>query len=610
MKKALIITSIVVLVFLAGVLSVPYLIDANNYKGAIKDAIHKQTGRDLQINGKITLKAFPDISLNVKDVSLLSPIEGDDNLLNIEELILDVKITPLIKQKVDVSSFKLIRPVINLHILKDGKNNWTPKELPAEEESVEISHYHEPLEDAEHEIEEIEIPDQFDDSHDIENISHILKFDEMTVVDGKFTFNNEPGNQLINISDINLDTSFTPRDNPFLLSGKADIFEDKKKGKFSLNGMYYMKGSQYNFEDIALNFDSLSGSSDLIFDLHSYKPIFKLALYFGEINLNGYKLAIAPKTMQSGDQSNSSTKAAIPKNHDAKWSEEQIDFSALDKIDAHLSFKASRILYDYLNLGEVQINSYLRNNKLTTSLRNIELYGGNINGELVVDSSGGPVIIRKNITASDIDLSTIPYNDGFIKSLTGTINANIKTNSFGRSEKEFIDNMAGIASLKIGEGTVQGVDLFSMVNNITAAFNIGSVSNRTRFKEISADFKIGEGVAANDNFMLKSDILNFVGNGKIDLSDFTMDYRLVPKYSQDFDSEEKKGPAIPVLITGHVSQPIFRLEVKSIVEDLITNPKGPENLVKQLKRDFKDIKKNITNDLDGSAIKDLRDIFN
>ena len=100
-------------------------------------------------------------------------------------------------------------------------------------------------------------------------------------------------------------------------------------------------------------------------------------------------------------------------------------------------------------------------------------------------------------------------------------------------------------------------------------------------------------MAVNENLVLKSDIINFAGRGEIDLPKQNIAYKLIPKYSQDFESNEEQKLSIPILISGHLFKPTIRLEVKSIVQDLLNNPEGGKNLVNQLKRDFKDIKSNL-----------------
>jgi hypothetical protein len=87
----------------------------------------------------------------------------------------------------------------------------------------------------------------------------------------------------------------------------------------------------------------------------------------------------------------------------------------------------------------------------------------------------------------------------------------------------------------------------------------------------------------------------------------TINYTLTPKLANE--NPDKPSANIPVVITGSLFNPSFRLAVKSLVQDLIRNPQGADNLVKQLKNDLKDVKKNITNGSGTEVIKNLQDIF-
>jgi len=603
MKKFLIIFSFAAFMLLAGLVSVPYWLDVNNYKPEIAAFIKNKTGYKVNVSGNITLHILPDISLTVKDVDVLSFNETKQPIVSASELILKVRLIPLIQKNIEVESLILKSPSIYLHKKNNGTANWETMPVALHEATIEEAH-----EETEA-VKEITLKEEIHEHH-VPSFYDLMQFEELKIVDGTFYLLDEPSNNEISVTHLNIDTSLSRDDNPFDISGKLNIFEDDSKGHFNINGKFQLNGSSgYSVKDVAISLDKIKGNSNIVLDPYSFKPTVNIAFYFKNLNLNGYKIKkIAAKNNaeNSKEAVESSTAEATSKN--ATWDDTPIDFSIINDYDGHFSFKADSISYDNYNIENCDFTSYLRNNKLSYNLKNFNIYGGNITGEGVINNSGGPINVTGDIKLSDIDLEKLPKNISFIKSAEGKLNSDLNLKSSGFSVKQFISNLNGEGSFKVSEGVLEGIDFFSMVNNVTAAFNIGSISNKTRFENISASFNATKGILSNSDLVLKSDLFNFTGQGDINLNNMTINYTITPKYSQDFNKDTNR-PVIPILISGDLAHPIFRLEVKTIVRDLINNPDNASNIVNQLKSDFKNLKNNFSGDSGAKALKELKDIF-
>ena len=99
--------------------------DSNYYKSEISELISKQTGRDLQINGELSLSIFPDIAIKLGKASLSNP-EGFANqeFASIHKADISVKFLPLLQKQLRVNSVKLYGLKLNLHRRSDGTTNW------------------------------------------------------------------------------------------------------------------------------------------------------------------------------------------------------------------------------------------------------------------------------------------------------------------------------------------------------------------------------------------------------------------------------------------------------------------------------------------------------
>lgn len=123
----------------AAVLIGPSFFDWNGQKARIAEEISNITGRPLQIAGDVSLVLLPTPRLSAKDVSLAN-IEGasDPHMAVVEELEIQIDFWPLLRGRVQIESFSLVRPEIYLEVLPDGRRNWdfAPKpELGASRQS-------------------------------------------------------------------------------------------------------------------------------------------------------------------------------------------------------------------------------------------------------------------------------------------------------------------------------------------------------------------------------------------------------------------------------------------------------------------------------------------
>jgi uncharacterized protein involved in outer membrane biogenesis len=123
-KKIFLVFGLFVVLF-AAVLAGPGLIDWNQYKNEIQDQVRNLTGRNININGDISITILPALALIANDVSLAN-INGAkaENLLQLKSLEVRVALAPLLGGQVTIERVKLVDPVFELEAMPDGRQNW------------------------------------------------------------------------------------------------------------------------------------------------------------------------------------------------------------------------------------------------------------------------------------------------------------------------------------------------------------------------------------------------------------------------------------------------------------------------------------------------------
>jgi AsmA protein len=133
----LIVAGIVSLAILASA-ALFFFFDPNDFRDEISAQVKELTGRDLVIEGDLSLSVFPWIAVNVGRTRL-GNAEGFGNkpFLSFEEARLSVRLMPLLFQKrVAIGTASLDSFSLNLEVAANGTNNWDDLAEAAEAEPV------------------------------------------------------------------------------------------------------------------------------------------------------------------------------------------------------------------------------------------------------------------------------------------------------------------------------------------------------------------------------------------------------------------------------------------------------------------------------------------
>src|SRR5690606_37911214 len=106
-------------------LVIPSFLDWNHYRAQIEDMAEAATGRDVRIDGDVSLRLLPAPSFSAKLISVANIPDGTgDNMAELEALDVRVALLPLLSGVIQVEKIVLVRPVIHLERLADGRVNW------------------------------------------------------------------------------------------------------------------------------------------------------------------------------------------------------------------------------------------------------------------------------------------------------------------------------------------------------------------------------------------------------------------------------------------------------------------------------------------------------
>ena len=120
----IVVGALVGLIVLAMV-AIVVLVDPNDYRDDIAKLVQQKTGRPLEIRGKLGLKLFPWIALEVNDVRLGNPSGyGSDPFLTVTSANVGVKLLPLLHKQVEVRRVSIDGLSVTLVSRSPEQNNW------------------------------------------------------------------------------------------------------------------------------------------------------------------------------------------------------------------------------------------------------------------------------------------------------------------------------------------------------------------------------------------------------------------------------------------------------------------------------------------------------
>ncbi|HUG99520.1 MAG TPA: AsmA family protein [Gammaproteobacteria bacterium] len=117
--------ALIVVLVLAAVILIPLLVDPNDYREEIAQAVEEETGRSFEIEGELSLSVFPWLGLEVGRMRLGNPPGFDAGaFVEIGSAAVGAKLMPLLSRRLEVSTLRLDGLRVNLVRLADGTTNW------------------------------------------------------------------------------------------------------------------------------------------------------------------------------------------------------------------------------------------------------------------------------------------------------------------------------------------------------------------------------------------------------------------------------------------------------------------------------------------------------
>jgi len=551
-------------VLITAAIILPLVFDPNQYKGEVIRLVKDKTGRDLKIEKKIGWSFFPRLGVEAGGLELSNaPGFGKQPFARIDAAGVQVEFLPLLSGKISVDTVYLHGLNLNLAKNSAGKNNW--EDLAAKEAKPAKP--------------EPETKDSGKPS------LAGLSIGRLDIRRANINWRDAMAGSAIAVKNLELSTGKFVSGEPFDLHLDFELARDKAAPiKTKLQSRLTASLDTLKLANLDLKVDDsrLTGSMEI---QNFASPAVRFDLALDKIDLDRYLVAEKPA-------------AGGAKKAPAPTAEQPVELplSSLRNLDVKGKFRIQQMKALGLHSKDAHIQLNAKNGIIIFGPNQAKLYGGSYRGETALDVRGKTPQLKMDEKLEQVQIGPLLKDMQLFDNYTGTGNIGLKLTARGFDANQIKKSMNGTAAIAFRDGKIEGVDLIKLIKQARALRDAtrgkpvtvkAKESDATVFKSLTANVRVVNGVAQNNDLVLDGPNLRATGRGMADLVRENLDYRLKVTVAE---GDKHRGTTVPVIISGTFTNPRYDVDfgelLKKEAEKQIEKElqKGLQQLLKPKKR--------------------------
>jgi len=525
---------------ITAVIVLPFVFDPNQYKGEIIRLVKDKTGRDLKIEKKIGWSFFPRLGVEAGGLELSNaPGFGKQPFAKIDAAGVRVEFLPLLSGKISVDTVFLHGLSLNLAKNAAGRNNWedlaTKEPKPAKPEAEKKESGQPALAG--------------------------LSVGRLDIRRANINWQDAAAGSTLAVRNLELSTGKFVSGEPLELRLGFELARDKAAPiKAALQSRLTASPDLLKLANLDLKLDDsrLTGSMEI---QNFASPAVRFDLALDKIDLDRY--LTAEKT------------AAGAKNAPAPAAQQppvELPLATLRSLDVKGKFRIQEMKALGLHSKDAHIQLNAKNGLIAIGPNQAKLYGGNYRGETVLDVRGKTPQLKMNEKLEQVQIGPLLKDMQLFNHYTGSGNIDLKLTAQGSDASQIKKSLNGSAAVAFRDGKIEGVDLVKVIEKARALRDAArgkpvavktTDSDATVFKSLTANVRVLNGVAHNDDLVLDGANLRATGRGTADLVRETLDYRLKVTVAEGAD---QRGTSVPVIIAGTFASPSYQVDFGELLK--------------------------------------------
>ncbi len=241
---------------------------------------------------------------------------------------------------------------------------------------------------------------------------------------------------------------------------------------------------------------------------------------------------------------------------------------------AAVKFKVAKLTVSDFNANITAKNGLIQINPVSA-----KLYEGVYAGNMQLDARGDQAKISLNEKLTGIQAGPLLKDMQGKESLTGKGSVSVNVTALGTEPDSVKKTLNGGAAFAFRDGAIKGVNVARMIRQARAKLKgqtlpAGEEPEQTDFAELSGTVTFTNGLAQNQDLVLKSPLLRITGAGRADLPSETLEYRVQAKVvgtskgQGGQELQELSGVTIPIKISGTFTEQSYGLDAEALGKGL------------------------------------------
>lgn len=494
MMKKLLFALLGIAVFVVAVLAIgPRLIDL---RPRVAAAVHDATGRDLRIDGDLSVALLPKLRISASGVHLSNaPSATAPEMASIESITFEGELWPLLRKRVVVNSLIVKRPTVNLEVDKAGRPNWVfatqGKQQPEVEGGSSLTD---------------------------------IQVGEVGIEQGQISYRDAATGQAIDANDVTLGGAMADPERPLALKGQMKLNDQPVTADLTVDNVGKLQRSEQADVKLALDtkhatvkFDGtaqrrpvpgLNGAFDLaipsvgglaawlnapldstqpdpgplkvhaVFDSNGTKSLLKEATITGtglDAKASGSFDASGPTrkitaVVESGvldldrylppqarDKGTSRDTAGVPQGQapareaPAGLSDRPFDLGALRDLEANVKVSIAGVRAMGYEIGRIAFTADAKAGVVVADLAELALYGGTVKGTTKIDGAGDQLGVETAVKVDRVTVDKLARQSAAgAPPVSGVVSATLDAEARGKSPRALTEDMRGHFAADLG----------------------------------------------------------------------------------------------------------------------------------------------------------------
>src|SRR5208283_4349848 len=254
------------------------------------------------------------------------------------------------------------------------------------------------------------------------------------------------------------------------------------------------------------------------------------------------------------------------------------------------SIAVGSILYQQTELTNVHSTVQLNHGVIQLNPLTSQIYGGQENGSVTVDTRPNPMTYAVNAKLTGVDANKLLSSISTVKdTLYGTLSATPNVTFATPASGEIVQTLNGTLGLNLTNGKITKLDLLndlSKIGKFTGAAGTAA-KGYTAISQMSGTFNVHNGVAQTNDLKAALDVGTMAGTGTINLVSQDLNMHVTAVLNKGFSQSvggagiggylntalaNKNGELVlPILLTGNLNHPVVAPDVEQIARMKLNN---------------------------------------